>query len=130
MSDLKNMQPIEAFVEHYMPTSEWTATKEFIVYNHSHHRFRIIVETPDMMSVPEGFIGLWRQDELAEAGINVDCDDAKEFAQALLNTMFYHLSPHETMHVVDALEKDLDEWHEERSAAFPETAADGKRCKY
>lgn len=112
--DLKHMQPLSEFVEHYVK-GQWQERDEFVIYNHPHHRFRITVETPDMSTVSEGFIGIWRDEKLMDAGVNVNCDDAKEFAQALLNSLFYHLSPHETMHIIDALEADLKKWDAERA---------------
>lgn len=113
---MNNLQPLEDFVEQYADW-EWKSSAEFVVYNSPHNRFRITVENPDMATVSEGFIGLWRQDKLAEVGISADCEDAREFAQALLKSMFYHLSPHETMHIIDALEADLRQWDDERRAA-------------
>lgn len=111
------MQPLSDFVDHYVNTS-WRPREEYIVQNSELHRFRIIVEHADTKDLNQGMIGMWRHDKLAEEGIDATCSDAKEFADQLINSLFYHLSPHETMHVIAALEKYIDEWHDERVAVI------------
>jgi hypothetical protein len=109
----ENLQPLEEFVKHYVK-GEWNPRAEFVVYNSPTHRFRITVEQTDGYTISEGFIGIWRDEILQDKEINVTCDDAKEFATSLLNTMFYHLSPHELMHIASVIDADLEEWRKDR----------------
>lgn len=109
----ENLQPLEKFVEQYIK-GEWNAKEEYVVYHTPTSRFRITVESTDGYTPKEGFISLWRDEVLQEQGINVMCDDPKEFALALLNTIFYHVSPHELMHIASAIDAELEEWRKDR----------------
>jgi len=110
------LQPLKTFVEE--ENFEWETREEFIAYNSAHSRFRIIVEKPIQASMKHGFIGLWRDEQLAEKNIDANCEDAKEFAQELLNGAFMHLSPHDLMHLNNAITKYLKDWELERSKAL------------
>ena len=132
---MDHLQPLSAFVNHHVK-GDWEAEDEYIVYKSPSCRFRIVVEKP-ASSMDEVFKSVERDEILHEKGIMVECDDAKEFSQSLINGVFEHLSPHEVMHLITALEADIDKWHKERSEAFAKdpgkfpalTEAD-KRCTW
>lgn len=110
------LQPLKTFVEEQ--DFEWKTRAEFIAYKSAHSRFRIIVEDPIQTSMKHGFIGLWRDEQLMEKNIDPNCEDAKEFAKELLDGAFTHLSPHDLMHLNNAISKYLKEWELERSEAL------------
>ena len=131
------LQPLAEYVKH-LPPCEWKTEAEFTVHRSVNSRFRIIVEASHFNSIADGFRDIGRFETLSEMGVNVICDDAKEFSQGLIDTMFHHISPHEMMHLIAALEADIEKWHKERSEAFaknpeiygpPPTEAD-KRCTW
>jgi hypothetical protein len=110
---MDNLQPLEKFVKTYIK-SEWHEKQEFVLYNHPTSRFRIIVEETEGYTIQEGFISIGRSEALEESNINVTCDDAREFANSLLKTMFEYLSPHELMHIASVIDDDLEEWRKDR----------------
>ena len=132
---MDHLQPLSEFIKHHVK-GDWEAGDEYIVYKSPTCRFRIVVESPVSKSIEDGFRSIARDEALYEKNIDPSCDDAKEFSQSLIDGVFQHLSPHETMHLIAALEADIDKWHKERSEAFakepkffsaPPTEAD-KRC--
>ena len=111
------LQPLEKFAETYgNPT--WRPSLEHVLYYDERSRFRLIIEHATHTKVSDDFAGIWRNEELGKQGISACCEDAKEFAQKLISTMFYQLSPHQMQHVVNALQADLDKWQAERMAEF------------
>lgn len=120
------MQPLTSFIASF-DDYEWKPQgKEMIVYYNEHSRFKIQVETGH----PGKYfaVGCWRTEQLHEQGIHVDCDDAQEFADALVNTLFNHVSPFKQQHVVNALKKSLAMWEEERGS--PSNPKDWCDCNH
>lgn len=112
-----NLQPLEKFAEENgNPT--WHGKEEYLIYHSENERFRLVVEHASHESINHSFAGLWRTEQLAEQGISASCEDAKEMAKKLLDTLFYHMSPHQTQHVVNALQAYLEEDHQERTAHY------------
>lgn len=108
------LQPIPDYVNSFDDYRWKQQGKEMVVYSSESTRFRITVETGH----PEKYFAaaIARHEKLQEQGIDVDCEDAQEFATNLLNTMFEHLSPYKIKHVANALEKYLAEWEAERGS--------------
>lgn len=115
--DDDNMQPLQAFANRYVKC-DWRVKDEFVIQHSELQRWRISIEDADRTTIKDGFLGIWRSEKLADRGIDVTCADSKEFAEALLNGPFEYLSPHDIMHVITVLQTYIDEWHQERKAAF------------
>jgi len=110
---MTDLQPLEKFAESN-GNPEWVAKEEWFLYHTEKERFRVVCESARYSEFQHEFAGLWRDEQLAELGIYAPCADAKEFAKKMLDTMFYRLSPHQIQHIANAINKFLEEDHQQR----------------
>jgi hypothetical protein len=101
---------LKAYVEAH-PSEEWRAKQEDVVYLSPCARFRIIREMSNgLASVGRS---IRRDEKLMDQGIHPNEADGKEFAQALIDTMFMETSPYEMAIVADALNAFVARWEAE-----------------
>lgn len=111
------LQPLEEFAASN-GKPEWKGREEWLLYFTETERFRVTHEWAHHSETPYAFAGLWRNEQLEGQGVSASCEDAKEFAQKMLDTMLYHLSPHQIQHLGNAINKFLEQDHQERVAHY------------
>jgi hypothetical protein len=106
--------PLSAFQDAH-PALAWTSAQSTaVVPLREGERFVVQLEQSGALS---GY-GPWRNDELANQGIDCCEEDAKSFAQGLLNAINDQLSHYELAHLVATFSAELERREAERQAAL------------
>lgn len=113
--DTEHLVPLKEFVARSI-AGDWRVRDQFLIYSSPVTRFNVSVEhNTDWNSHGKC---LARDDALSERGISPACSDAQELAQDLMNSVFYHCSPHELKHIADAIQDYLAKWEARREEDY------------
>lgn len=115
---------IAQFVKDHPPRDygegQWRERESHELFLHPHVRVRLAID----QAADIGF-GLWRDDQLAEAGVYAADEDSLAFAKRLNETLGDHLSIRNLQHLVAVLSAALDEAESRRQAAIARNQAAG-----
>lgn len=115
--ELSRLQPIAAFVQAYPPQEPYKTVLAHTVYLRPRRRLTILVEhTGDI-----GY-GHSRNEAMAEAGVNSNEEDSREFAKSIMESIGEHMSLRNMRDLSAAINQSIAEVESRRRPpAFVET---------
>lgn len=106
---MTEVEDMRAFADKHGSDGVWNPRGQYVLHNAVSSRFLVTVE---YLQHPYA-LDCWRNDLLLDAGIDTFHLDADSFADQLLDTIGYHMSPHELSRLYMKIKQRLnaDDWY-------------------